>query len=601
MDTIIPTNYSNVELKYSHWREQFDNAVEYYLAISNDSLLYPFRKKAGLLSPGQPLAGWYGMGIFNIFGQLLGAFAKMYRITKDARLKEKALYLTEEWERCVDKESSLLNNDAYIYDKLIGGLLDLYEYMTYEKSLKYIDKLTNQASLNFREDIRRDGIQDKEVISSGMVEWYTLPENLYRAYELTGIDKYREFAEKWEYKYFWERLLNRDLEKISGARHAYSHINSLNSAARAYNVKHDKRYLEIIKNGYDLLTTYHIFATGGYGPAECLFFDKEGYLGDSLKSPFDETLEEPTYIHISGRKVARSDTWGSFEVSCGSWAVFKLCNYLLRFTGDARYGDWVEKLLYNGTGALLPMGPNGKIMYYASYFLDGALKSVEDRRLLKGGYGFTWQCCTGTFPNDVTEYYNMLYYFDKDSIYVSQYLPSSVKWNKDNVEVEIENFSYYPEEEEIKFLVRTEKEVEFNFKFRIPSWIKRGIVVKINGQDIDIETKPNCWGIIKRIWENNDVITIHIPFDLYFKPVDRKNSDIVALLYGPIVLVTDEMAEFIGDVENPSAWIHPVEGENMVFKTEKGHVAGYNFLTRIFIPYYKIGPMKWYFMYNRIL
>jgi len=589
--------YKNVILKDSYWERQFDEAMEYYLAISNDSLLYPFRNKARLPAPGEPLTGWYGVNP-SIFGQILGALAKMYRITDDPRLKEKALYLVEEWEKCIDEEPSLLKNDTYTYDKLLGGLLDLYEYTGYEKAIEYIDKLTEQATQDFKRDIKRDGIQDGELVRLNMIEWYTLPENLYRAYELTENQRYKDFAEVWEYDYYWGKLLTKDF-KI-GARHAYSHVNTLSSAARAYKVKRDEKYLEIIKNGYDEITSNHIFATGGYGPAESIFVDKEGYLGDSLKSTWDETLKDPMYITFFGDKRTRSDTWGNFEVSCGSWAVFKLCNYLLKFTGEARYGDWAEKLLYNGTGALLPLAPGGKIMYYASYFIDGAVKSVEDRRLQRGGYGFSWQCCTGTFPNDVAEYCNMLYYFDKDSIYISQYLPSKVIWNKDGVKVEIENFSQYPEEEDLKFLVKVDKPVTFSFKFRIPSWITESVTVKINGLDINVESKPNEWGTIERIWKDNDVITIHIPFNLYFKPVDKYNTDIVALLYGPIVLVTDEMTELIGDVENPAEWIHPLEDKKMTFRTDKGHLAGYDFLTKIFIPFYKVGPMKWYFMYNRI-
>ena len=45
----------------------------------------------------------------------------------------------------------------------------------------------------------------------------------------------------------------------------------------------------------------------------------------------------------------------SFETPCGCWAAFKLCGYLTQFTGAATYGDWVERLVYNGIGAALPM------------------------------------------------------------------------------------------------------------------------------------------------------------------------------------------------------------------------------------------------------
>ena len=102
-----------------------------------------------------------------------------------------------------------------------------------------------------------------------MIEWYTLPENLYRAYQLTGEQKYLDFAQEWDYTYLWDKLNNKD--SAIGPRHAYSQVNSLSSAAMAYEVTGKKYYLDAIENGYTEITERHTYATGGYGPAECLF------------------------------------------------------------------------------------------------------------------------------------------------------------------------------------------------------------------------------------------------------------------------------------------------------------------------------------------
>ena len=37
------------------------------------------------------------------------------------------------------------------------------------------------------------------------------------------------------------------------------------------------------------------------------------------------------------------------------------------FNGEARYGDWIERLFYNGVGAMIPMNDYGMIMYGSSY------------------------------------------------------------------------------------------------------------------------------------------------------------------------------------------------------------------------------------------
>ena len=66
------------------------------------------------------------------------------------------------------------------------------------------------------------------------------------------------------------------------------------------------------------------FATGGWGPNETLCAPGSGALGDSL-----------------------TRTHSSFETPCGAYAMFKITRYLLRVTRDTRYGDSMERVLYN--------------------------------------------------------------------------------------------------------------------------------------------------------------------------------------------------------------------------------------------------------------
>ena len=67
----------------------------------------------------------------------------------------------------------------------------------------------------------------------GTREWYTLPENLYRAYLLTGRELYKQFADEWLYHDYWAPFAaTSELNEVVPV-HAYSHVNSLNSAAMA--------------------------------------------------------------------------------------------------------------------------------------------------------------------------------------------------------------------------------------------------------------------------------------------------------------------------------------------------------------------------------
>ena len=303
--------------------------------------------------------------------------------------------------------------------------------------------------------------------------------------------------------------------------------------------------------------------------------------------------------------VDRDDQWGSSEVSCCSWAVFKICNYLLTLTGKAEYGDWAEKLLINGTGGQLPITQDGNVMYYADYFINGGMKTTEDGRLQWNGASFEWQCCTGTFPQDVAEYNNMLYYHGKDGLYISQYLPSEVSFAVSGVSVKLENTSFYPKEKEIHFVVHMSemKSVTASLHFRVPSWAKGQNSVYINGIESELKAQPDQWLTIEREWKNNDTVTLEYEFLLRFEKVDEYATDVAALCYGPVTLVCNKMSLFEGNLERPQDWIEPVQidGYSFGFRTKPGHVKPYAHLTRTFYPYYEVPEKEWYYMYNRFV
>lgn len=596
-------SYQHVALLNSHWERQRQDTIELYLSIKDDDLLLPFRQKSGMGSDAHGLLGWYGHGLLgwyghgtSTFGQILGALAKLWLCTGDHRLFDKAEYLANEWGRCAGHCPEPYQNGTYVFDKLIGGFLDMVFFMGYEKGLDYISKLTDQAISTFRTDIGRDGLQDHRM--HGQIEWYTLPEQLYRAHQITGDEKYLKFAQEWDYIYYWNKLGNHDF--AIGPRHAYSHVNALSSAAQAFVLSGDEKYMDSLRIAYDELWANHTYATGGYGPAECLYSDVEGYLGNSLMDTWDQGCQIE-YTNFAGSTVSRSDVWGSCEVSCCAWAVFKFCNYMLLLTGEAKYGHWVENMLYNCLGGQLPITPTGKVMYYADYFINGGLKSVEDRRLDGHGDVHTWQCCTGTFPQDVAEYANALYYKASDGLYVSQYLASEVRFEIDGSDVVFQNYSQYPEEKQIRFRIQTDSDVFFLIRFRVPFWAQGSNRFSVNGQAAEQAVDEKGWIVLADTWKNGDNILIDFEYRLEFQAVDTVNPDIVALRYGPFVLATDEMTLLRGDVNSPETWIVPVDERAFIFKTKPGHVGSYEQLTRTFKPYYLIPEMEWYYMYNRIV
>lgn len=377
-----PFNYDGVRLLDGMQKKQCQATQDFYSSLSDDDILVGFRRRAGLPAPGNEYGGWYGGerdtppgfkdwwmwgDTFNVFGQWLSGMARMSRATRDTALLNKATRLMNEWAKTIGPSGYFYYSrkpvtQHYIYEKTVQGMVDLCEYGGQKDTAVLLERITDWAIANLDRERKPCTPTVQDWASQGK-EWDTLPENLYRAYQITGDVKYKNFADVWRYTSYWEKFRENRNPDIHGL-HAYSHCNTLSSAAMAYAVHGDPKYLETIVNAYEYFERTQFYATGGYGPGEKLQA-AYGSLGESLESQMN-----------------------TFETPCGSWAGFKLSRYLLTFTGQAKCADWIERLLYNGIGAALPMSGRGTTFYYSDYRLGGGRKVP---------YWAAFPCCSGTY------------------------------------------------------------------------------------------------------------------------------------------------------------------------------------------------------------
>ena len=545
-------DYHGVRLRPSPWQRQYAAARDVYAALSEDDILHGYRAKAGLPAPGKPLGGWCGVNSDTVFGQWLSGMARMACATGDAAIRDKAVRLFTEWSRTVQP-----NGDCgmrhYAFDKLVCGLVELQRYAGHEPAIAMLEKVTAFAAREFsRENQLADPTHNQGYYGRPQ-EWYTLAENLYRAYELTGNPTFRSFAEAWLYPAYWNKFATTSSPADAHGVHAYSHVNTFSSAAMAYEMNGDASLLRIIQNAYEYLQQHQCFATGGFGPNE-RFMAPGGSLGRALDT--------------------RSDT---FETVCGSWAGFKLARYLMRFTGSAAYGDWIERLLYNGVGAALPIAPGGRNFYYADYRVGGGMKVYNWE---------TFTCCSGTYIQNVADYHNLIYFRSPadaadPALYVNLYLPSAVTWNGPRGPITVAQHTSYPDGETSTITIeRAERPASFALNFRLPAWAHDGSLA-VNGAPAAVGWKPGTWAAIKRRWTTGDRVEIRIPLRFRFESVDRQHPDRVAVVRGPVVLVLEgayhdrffRLPERPDDLDRwlvpeewkPASGVHGVVAEDRIF------------------------------------
>jgi DUF1680 family protein len=503
--------YRDIKLTGGPLKAQFDRIHAYYLAVDEDGLLKELRVRAGLPAPGDYPGGWYdrdGFAPGHCFGQLISALARFAEATADDATRAKTQRLVEGFAAtiapdgyCYPSQKASTNFPAYNYDKYVVGLLDAYEFAGLSSALQTLGRATRGAirympprALDRNVDPHPQGADD---------ESYTLAENLFYAYEVTGEDAYLDLAKKYVLNSTYFEPLSRG-ENVLPGRHAYSHCNALSSAARAYLVLGDMKYLEAIRNAWDMIEETQQFASGGWGPNETFVEPNKGKLGESLMQ---------THAH--------------FETPCGSYAHFKLARYLLRFTGEARYGDGLERVLYNTVLGAKDPSRDGHFFYYSDYHPLTQKKYFPDK----------WPCCAGTLPQVVADYLISIYFRSPDGIYVNLFVPSEVRWEIEGKPVRLVQTTSYPEAESAELRFEVPSPTEFTVYVRMPGWLESRASIKVNGNDAAVSAERRTFAAIHRVWRNNDTIEVSLPFSFRALPIDSRHPNTVALMRGPLMLV----------------------------------------------------------------
>jgi DUF1680 family protein len=508
-------DYSDVTLSSELHEQQLKDNISVLVELSEDSLLKPLRKMSGQRAPGDDLGGWYlydpnfdgrslgpGFAPAATFGQWVSALARAYAINRDEKIRNKVLRLNRQYAKTITGDFYENNRfPAYCYDKLVCGLMDSHRLAIDPDALRILEHTTDVAlpHLPGRAIEHGKSWRPGKDDTYTMDESYTIAENLFLAYQRGAGERYRTLGAQYlDDEYF--NPLAEGQSNFAG-RHAYSHVNALCSAMQAYLTLGSKKHLRAAMNAFDLLAAQS-FATGGWGP--------------------DETLVAPD---SDGLYASLTNSHRSFETPCGSYAHFKLTRYLLRVTRDARYGDSMERVMYNTVLGAKPLESDGSTFYYSDYNFK-ARKVYSDRR---------WACCSGTLPQVAADYRINGYFRDTHGVYVNLYIPSTLRWTQDGDDVSLAQKSLYPFDSHIQFQVATSSPNGFILNFRIPSWAE-GASIFVNGKRAPETPVPGRFVAIQRQWKTADRIDLDLPLTKRLEPIGPRHPETVALLCGPIVL-----------------------------------------------------------------
>lgn len=514
-------SYAEVQLLDGPMKRQFEENHARFQHLDDDRMLKVYRQVAGLPAPGEDMGGWYDLTGFTLegndfhgfiaghsFGQYVSGLARAYAVTGSEETRAKINRLVKGYGETLDAKAKFFVDyrlPAYTYDKLSCGLIDAHEFAHDPMAMDIHEKLTRAMVAYLPEKALSRAEQRSRPHKDTAYTWdetYTLPENLFLAYQRSGKSFYRDMAKQYleDDTYFGPLS---EGNNVLPFEHAYSHVNAFSSAMQAYITLGSEKHLRAAKNGFEMLQTTQSFATGGWGPNEGFGEPGTGLLGNSLTT-----------------------THASFETPCGAYGHFKITRYLLRVTKDSRYGDSMERVLYNTILGAWPIQADGTSFYYSDYATTGKKVWYRDK----------WPCCSGTFPQLAADYHISTYLRASDGVYVNLFTPSRLQWKDGAGQYGLKQNTKYPFDNKIQIEVSASQPTEYTIYVRIPAWATPNPVVSVNGKQISEGVEPGTFAGIRRTWKDGDRVELELPMPLRLEQVDANHPNMVALVQGPLVL-----------------------------------------------------------------
>lgn len=530
-----PAEKGSVKILPGVFRERMDVNRQYLLELDVNCLLQNFYLEAGIILPGLQVVdnpetanlhwGWEAPTCQlrgHFLGHWISAAAKLIAADGEPELRVKLNNIVSELARCQELNGGewvgsipekyftrMIKNQyiwspQYVMHKTIVGLSDAYIYAGNTQALDILSHLSDWYITWTEKAAETNPHAVYAGEEAGMLEvWAQL-------YQLTKDEKYLTLAKRYADAGLF-RKLKEGKDSLTNC-HANASIPFTHGAAKMYEITGDSDWLEVIKLFWKAAVTDRgMFSTTGMNA------------GEFWVPP-----------HMQGHFLGSSD-----QEFCTVYNMVRTASYLLKYTGEAQYADYIERALYNGF-----LAQQNAQTGMPAYFLPLGAGS----RKKWGTKTRDFWCCHGTMVQAQTLYPELVWFTDGDKITAAQYIPSefTAEMNGANVTVSqttgmkyYNDQAFFDEKDDgqmsrwlLKFSVKCDKPVRFTLSLRVPEWAK-GVELEVNGKNTAAPVKDG-WLDITADWQN-DSVQVFFPSELRAETLPDM-PELMSVVDGPIVL-----------------------------------------------------------------
>jgi DUF1680 family protein len=224
----------------------------------------------------------------------------------------------------------------------------------------------------------------------------------------------------------------------------------------------------------------------------------------------------------------------SYNETCAAIASFQWSWRLLLATGDAKYADLMERVLYNGFGAAL--SADGKRFFYVNP-LQRRGDHYENDDPGRRREWFSCACCPPNIMRLIASLDHYVATLAGDVLYLHQFTGARISAPVTGEVLSVDVTTRYPWDGPIEVRVKSAPAAECGLAVRIPAW-SSGVPASHNGEPIRADSDGHGYLLVRRRWRPGDVLTCDVQLSPRLTHASRRVDALrgaVAVERGPLV------------------------------------------------------------------
>lgn len=311
-------------------------------------------------------------------------------------------------------------------------------------------------------------------------------------------------------RYFQDLVPVREMREVHG--HAVRALYLAAGVADVYLETGDEPLLEVLRAQWDDMLAGKTYITGGTGARH-----RDEAFGDAFELPADRAYTE----------------------TCAAIALLQWAWRMQLATGEERYAEMFERVLYNGFLAGLSL--DGERFFYVN-----PLQVRPDSTVGPEGRQ-TWFSCACCPPNVMRTLASLTHYLatsDEHGLQIHQYAAGTVRLpaNDGHPAMGVEIATEYPFEGRISLTLPADCAGEWTLALRIPSWARSAASLQIDSEDVPVQASDG-YARLHRHWRGGETIVLDLPLDARLTVADPRVDAVrasAAVERGPLVYCVEQ-------------------------------------------------------------